>query len=120
MTSGLRKAHKFSWIFIAVIGIVFLFFTIQQLNFQTQKTGKTNENEQVKISQNDNQVKVIVKSSLKTSSSVVYALKKNGERGEVLGQVGTVGIYTFNITNPIQGIVIIDQIKDVELTKLNF
>ena len=120
MTSGLRKAHKFSWILIAVVGVVFLFFTIQQLNFQTEEFSKVNENEQVKILMKNNQVEVIIKSSLKTSSSVVYALKENGEKGEALGQVGTVGIYRFNTTNPIKGIVIIDQIKDVELTKLDF
>ncbi len=120
MTSGLRKVHKFSWILITFVGVVFLFFTIQQLNFQTKESSKINENEQIKILMKSNQVEVIIKSSLKTSSSVVYTLKENGERGEALGQVGTVGIYRFNTTNPIQGIVIVDQIKDVELTKLNF
>ena len=120
MTSGLRKVHKFSWVLIAIGGIVFLFFTIQELNFQPQESSKTNENEQIKISMRSHQVEVIVKSSLKTSSSVVYEVNSKGERGEALGQVGAVGIYTFNTNNPIQGIVIVDQIKDVELTKLNF
>lgn len=39
MTSGLRKIHKISWLLIAILGIVFLFFVIRGLNFH--KEGST-------------------------------------------------------------------------------
>ena len=36
MTSGQRKVHKMSWILIAILGIIFLFFTIRGLGFDTK------------------------------------------------------------------------------------
>ena len=36
MTSGQRKAHKISWILIAIAGIIFLFFTIRNLDFENK------------------------------------------------------------------------------------
>jgi hypothetical protein len=38
MTSGLRKVHKMSWILIAILGIIFLFFTLRSLSFDGNKT----------------------------------------------------------------------------------
>lgn len=43
MTSGLRKIHKVSWILIAIIGIVFLFFAIRGLNFTSKDSVDTND-----------------------------------------------------------------------------
>lgn len=129
MTSGLRKAHKISWILIAVFGTIFLFFTIRGLNFDSQRienreeaitSVQTKENKWIKLSQKGNQIQLIVKTPLKASSSVVYGIGANGERSKSLGQVSTVGIYVFYTDNPIQGIEIFDEIKEVELTKLKF
>jgi hypothetical protein len=50
MTSGLRKVHKVSWILIAIIGIIFLFFTLQSLSFDGHKTDNSQE---VEITLND-------------------------------------------------------------------
>lgn len=33
MTSGQRKIHKLSWLLIAILGVIFLFFAIQSLSF---------------------------------------------------------------------------------------
>ena len=126
MTSGLRKVHKITWLLIAVVGTVFLFFTISELDFSSEKTAETEltktsssqsaENDWIRIALKGNQVELILKKSLKSSSSVVYGITENGQEGNGLGQVSTVGIYQFDITEPIEGIVIVDKIKDVELT----
>lgn len=131
MTSGLRKIHKISWLLIAIAGVVFLYFAMSELNFsseavQNSKTtevssiDKTAENDWIKVTVRENQVEVILKKTLKASSSVVYALDESTEKGNGLGQVSTVGIYQFETKESIQGILIWDEIKDVELTKLNF
>ena len=131
MTSGLRKAHKITWLLIAVVGTIFLFFAINELNFDSQKetqTTSTNESLSSNVAENDwiqmtlgaGKLEVILKKSLKASSSVVYALSESGERGNAIGQVSEVGIYQFDLKAPVKGILILDEIKDVELTKLNF
>jgi hypothetical protein len=133
MTSGQRKVHKFTWILMAIIIPVLIFFSIKNLDFsetkestilvkQTSKKDaiKIAENEQIKASLFENSIEVIVKSTLKTSSTVVYAINENGEKGNPLGQVSTVGIYAFSTTNSIKGIVIFDEIKQTEITKLRF
>lgn len=38
MTSGLRKVHKIAWLLIAIVGIIFLFFTIRGLNFDSNES----------------------------------------------------------------------------------
>ncbi len=43
MTSGQRKAHKISWILIAILGIIFLFFTLRGLNFDKKGSKDVNE-----------------------------------------------------------------------------
>lgn len=130
MNSGLRKVHKFSWILIAILGTVFLFFAIKELNFNTQKPEEkakveiaslpqSKEDKWIKVSLKGNQVELVVKTPLKTSSSVIYGLHTDGKK-QVLGQVTTVGIYVFYTDKPIQGIEVFDKIKEVELTKIVF
>ena len=48
MTSVLRKAHKVIWILIAIAGIIFLFFAIQSLNFNTTDSNKEEQVENTK------------------------------------------------------------------------
>lgn len=48
MTSGLRKLHKWSWLLIAIVGMVFLFFTIRSLDFKNSKPNKGTEVENTK------------------------------------------------------------------------
>jgi hypothetical protein len=133
MTSGQRKVHKFAWILMAITIPILIFFSIKNLDFSETKESKTlvkqmskkdalkiAENEQIGASLFENSIEIIVKSTLKTSSTVVYTMKESGEKGIALGQVSTVGIYTFSITNSIKGIVIFDEIKQTEITKLRF
>ena len=48
MTSELRKMHKISWLLIAVLGIIFLFFTIRSLNFNDTDSSKVEQVENTK------------------------------------------------------------------------
>lgn len=132
MTSGQRKAHKVIWILIGITLPVLIFFSIRNLDFSEKKeqipTEQTKnatystsaENDLIKVNSSANSIQVILKSSLKTSSSVVYTINENGEKGNALGQVSTVGIYDFTIKEKVKGIVIVDKIKEVEITKLTF
>lgn len=139
MISGLRKAHKISWLMIAVTGTVFLYFTISKLNFSQEKLTERTlhtiidpseiaENEWVKVSLKGDEIEVIVKKSLKVSSAIVSPIiESDWERQDAIGQLSNVGIYRFSVDRsnlesgrPIIGILIYDEIKKVELTKLNF
>jgi hypothetical protein len=132
MTSGQRKAHKVIWILIGITLPILIFFSMRGLDFSdkkeqtpTEQTKNTTystsaENDLIKVNSSANSIQVILKSSLKTSSSVVYSINENGEKGKALGQVSTVGIYDFTIKEKIKGIVIFDKIKEVEITKLTF
>ncbi|MBL4606128.1 MAG: hypothetical protein JKY02_10845 [Flavobacteriaceae bacterium] len=133
MTSGQRKVHKFAWIMIAIAIPVLVFFSIRNLDFSGTKETKqivvqaskenvlkVAENELIKANLFENSIEVIVKTPLKTPSSIVYSINKNGKKRTFLGQVATVGIYNFNLDTAAQGIVIFDAIKEVEITKLLF
>jgi hypothetical protein len=119
MTSGLRKIHRFAWLFIGIAGIIFLIFTIKDLNFYRSHS-VLKDNEQVKVIMDKGQLILEVKTSLKSCSSVVYAVDSDGQKGEVLGQVQAEGLYRFELKKPINGVIIYDEIKENELIKLNF
>ena len=133
MTSGQRKAHKIVWVLIAIAIPILVFFSVKNLDFSITKKKanlfkrmpnadalKTVENETFKVSLFLDSTEIIVKSTLKASSAVVYTINESGEKGNALGQVSTVGIYTFKTISSIQGIIIFDEIKEVEIIKLLF
>ena len=131
MTSGQRKIHRFSWIAITIIVPILIFFSVRNLDFQQKENSssfteirnetilKSAENEFLKINQYTNSIEVIVKSPLKTSSSVLYSIDERGNKRNTLGQVSTVGIYRFEMNQKIQGIILYDEIKESEITKLS-
>lgn len=129
MTSGLRKLHFYSWVAIAVLGCVFLFFAIGGLDFSSKENSSVDnldntislyarENDQIKVYRTPAKIRLVLKEELKASSSIVYALEKHGKKGKVLGQVTSLGEYVFDFSEEIQGILIFDPIKEVELTRL--
>ncbi len=133
MTSGLRKAHKLIWLLLLVIVPTLMFFSIRDLDiFSSENTSipkydgsnKANlnsyENDVVKATVFEAHVEIILKSTLKNSSAVVYDMNKQGERSTILGQLTTAGIYNFNINNLPKGIIIYDALKEVEITKFSF
>ncbi len=133
MTSGLRKAHKYIWLLLIIIVPVMMVFSIKDLdifssenNTTSQLKGskkvslKTSENDIIKASVFESHVEIILKSTLKNSSSVVYEMDEKGNKSGVIGQLTTAGIYNFNINNLPKGIIVYDDLKDVEITKLSF
>lgn len=132
MTSGQRKVHKFAWISIGIVIPVLIFFSIRNLDFQepqhssaviettSEAAIKSVENEFLKLNLYSNSIEVIVKTSLKTPSAVVYTINENEIKERTLGQVSTVGIYRFNTNERAKGIIIFDGIKKTEITKLSF
>ncbi len=133
MTSGLRKAHKYIWLLLIIIVPVMMVFsikdldifssdnnTISQLKGSKKVSLKTSENDIIKASVFERHVEIILKSTLKNSSSVVYEMDEKGNKSGVIGQLTTAGIYNFNINILPKGIIIYDDLKDVEITKLSF
>ncbi len=133
MTSGLRKAHKYIWLLLIIIVPVMMVFSIKDLeifssenNTTSQLKGskkvslKTSENDIIKASVFESHVEIILKSTLKNSSSVVYEMDEKGNKSGVIGQLTTAGIYNFNINILPKGIIVYDDLKDVEITKLSF
>jgi len=137
MTSGLRKAHKFIWLLI-IIGIpTLILFSIKDLELFSSKNISLSEIEAtksnvIKVAENDLvkaslikkdssiTIEVILKSTLKNPSSLVYELNKNDGKGKIIGQVTTVGIYSFKTQDSLNGIVIYDALKEKLISKLEF
>ena len=132
MTSGLRKAHKYIWLLLIIIVPVIMFFSIKDLNLfssgthtASQVSGskkmslKSYENDIIKVAVFESHIEIILKTTLKNSSSVVYEMDKKGKKSNIIGQLTTAGIYNFNINNLPKGIIIYDAIKQIEITKFS-
>ncbi len=130
MTSSLRKAHKFIWIFITILSPVPLFFILFNLNFSTPKESvnrtfqskveNTYTNSLIEVQLDNKTVNVFVKETLKSAASSIYSLDNNGNRLENLGQITSSGFYYFEAEKHPSGIIIYDEIKNMEITKLIF
>jgi hypothetical protein len=132
MTSGLRKAHTYIWLLLIIIVPLVMFFSMKDLaifslennkmsQFESSKKEhlKTFENDIVKITVFDSQVEIILKTTLKNAASIVYEMDEKGNKSNLIGQVTTAGIYTFNTNKLLKGIIIYDDIKQVEITKFS-
>ncbi|MEH6535327.1 MAG: hypothetical protein V7719_02965 [Psychroserpens sp.] len=133
MTSGLRKAHKYIWLLLIIVVPVIMVFSIKDLdifssenNTASQLMGSKKvslnsfENDIVKTSVFESHIEIILKSTLKNSSSIVYDMDEKGNKSNVIGQLTTAGIYNFNINSLPKGIIIYDDLKHVEITKFSF
>ena len=133
MTSGLRKAHKYIWLALVVIIPIIIIFSIKDLSvFSSEKDEVSqieySENENITSFENDiirasfseNKIEIILKTTLKNSSSVVYAVDAEGNKSKIIGQLTTAGIYTFKNNAKPKGIIISDDLKDIQITKLMF
>jgi len=130
MTSGLRKAHTYIWLLLIIVVPVIMMLSIKDLNLFASENNTTSqlsgskktslksfENDILKMAVYDNHIEIILKSTLKNSSSVVYEMDEKGNKSAVIGQLTTAGIYNFNSNNLPKGIIIYDDIKQVEITK---
>lgn len=137
MTSGLRKAHKYIWLLIAISIPILIVFSIKDLDVFSSKSVSLSEIEAtksnvIKVAENDlikvslikmdstNSIEVILKSTLKNPSSLVYELNKNNEKGVFIGQLTTVGVYNFETKESLKGVIIYDAIKEKLIGKLKF
>lgn len=130
MTSGLRKAHKYVWLLLIIIVPIVMIFSIKDLDILSlnQKTStsfksskkpalKTAENGFIKASLYENTVEIILKSPLKSSSAIIYSLKDEN-KSDIIGQVSSVGVYSFKLKEPIKAILLFDEIKNEDITQL--
>lgn len=133
MTSGQRKAHKVLWLLLVIIIPAIIVFAVKDLDIfnpvenefadiesSKKKVLKSSENELIKVSLYENSIEIILKSALKNSSSVVYGLDDNEKKGQLIGQISNVGIYSFKTSKQLKGIVVFDVLKETEITKLIF
>jgi len=133
MTSRLRKAHKYIWLLLLIVVPVIMVLSIKDLDIFSSENNatlqlksskkanlKTFENDIVKASVFENHIEIILKSTLKNSSSIVYEMGEKGNKSDVIGQLTTAGVYSFNINNLPKGIIIYDELKQVEITKFSF
>ena len=133
MTSGLRKAHKYIWLILVIIIPIIIIFSIKDLGvfssengavLQIENSKKVNigsfENDLIKATLTGSQINIVLKTTLKNSSSVVYVTDAKGNKLEIIGQLTTAGIYSFNSSARPKGIIISDALKNVQITKLMF
>jgi hypothetical protein len=133
MTCGLRKAHKYIWLILVIIIPIIILFSIKDLGvFSSEKSDGLRiedsniinigsfENDLISASFSENQIKIILKTTLKNPSSVVYAVDAKGNKLGVIGQLTSAGIYTFKSNARPKGIIISDDLKDIQITKLMF
>lgn len=133
MTSGLRKVHKFIWLLLIIIVPIIMLLSVKDLNVFSSKNNTSSavegskklnlnsfENDIVKTSVFESHVEIILKSTLKNSSSIVYEIDKKGNKSSVIGQITTAGIYNFKINNRPNGFIIYDDLKQIEITKFSF
>ena len=135
MDYRLRKRHKWMWMIISPVLAILLFLSAKNLDFfpasETFPMGKVEgnlvnetENDEIKaiLSNTSEQylLNIWVKTPLKSTSSVVYEINSKGEKGAVLGQLEGEGSYVFPSKSMIKGFVVIDEIKNQQILKLEF
>ena len=134
MTSGQRKAHKVIWIVLVISIPVLMFLSVKDLNFSEVKKEtistavttkkhdllKTVENDLIKVNIYPKAIEIILKTTLKNASSVVYSGDSEGNKNQLIGQLTTAGIYNFDVEKLPKSILIYDELKKERITKLNF
>jgi len=134
MTSGQRKAHKVIWIVLVISIPILMFFSVKNLNFSEVKKEnintavttkkqdllKTVENDLIKVNIYPKAIEIILKTTLKNASSVVYSGDSKGNKNQLIGQLTTAGIYNFDVEKLPKSILIYDELKKERITKLNF
>ena len=133
MTSGQRKVHKIIWLLLAIIIPLIMIFSVKDLtdlsSTNNQKFQKINskekslngfENELIKATVYEKYLEIILKSTLKSASSVVYEMDVEGEKTNIIGQLTSAGLYKFNINKIPKGIIVYDELKKTSITKFLF
>ncbi|WP_298544564.1 hypothetical protein [uncultured Aquimarina sp.] len=127
MTSGLRKAHKITWILLLIAVPVLIMFSIHSIKeplltdndvllsekISGQRTVLENDTFYISIKEQNssNALQIILKKPLKTASSIVYSLTPSNGDGTYLGTLSKKGIYQFEVDKSTRSIRIYDEIK---------
>jgi len=132
MTSGLRKAHKYSWLLLAIIIPLIMFFALKDVSLSSGNDSATSfepskepilkmvENDVIKVSLLSNSIEIILKRTLKNASSIAYISDLSGNKNQIIGQLSTVGVYRFNMETLPKSIILYDELKGELITKLDF
>lgn len=133
MNSRQRKAHTFIWLFSVITVPLVMIFAVKDLDILSSKNNQKTKNEVsiekrldvvensiIKATLYKTYVEIVLKSSLKNASSVVYELNSEGGKSTIIGQLSTVGIYKFNIHKLPNGLIIYDDLKQTSITKITF
>lgn len=133
MNSGLRKAHKYTWLILLIIIPVIMFFSVKDLmiiastsntdlnqNYLKSIPDSKFENDLIKVAFYPKSIVIILKTTLKNASSTVYAVGDNHKKQKVIGQLTTAGIYTFEIKDIPNNIMLYDDIKNELITQTDF
>lgn len=133
MTSGQRKAHRYIWLLLILLVPLLIIFSTKDLNLTHLDTTtsakpkiskdtliKVVENELIKASLYSNSIEIILKSTLKNASSIVYETDSKGNKIRIIGQLNTSGIYNFKLETQPKSILVYDGLKESVITKLEF
>ena len=134
MTSGLRKVHKFMWLFLGALGIVLIVASIKSVKQSFPLDNDLSAIEPVEgfhtIQDNadwlihikeatpKNTLEIIVKRPLKSASTGVYAATSDQERGSFLGSMDKKGLYTFEVDKTVTNIQLFDAIKNTTIQNI--
>ncbi|MEP0263037.1 hypothetical protein [Dokdonia sp.] len=135
MTSGLRKAHKIIWIVLGLLGAVLIVLSINSVKQPfltdsdasiatiTEGVHTIEDNTQFYMSieeqANSNKLQIVLKTPLKSASTVVYTLTPDHKKGAFLGTIDKKGLYAFDIDKSIKKIQLYDGIKNNEIRNID-
>ena len=134
MTSGLRKAHKFMWLFLGALGMVLIVASIKSVKQSLPLDKNISAVEpvegfhivqdnadwliQIKEATPKNKVDIIVKRPLKSASTGVYTTSSNQEREAFLGSMDKKGVYSFEVDKTVTNIQLFDAIKNTTIQNI--
>ncbi len=118
MIASQRKAHRVIWLILVIVIPVLLFFAVKNLDFSSAQNNS--QKEQISAQMKEGKVQIELHTSFASPSAVVYELTHEGKAGKVLGQLAGIGEYTFQASDNIMGILVLDKIKNEELLKIEF
>lgn len=145
MDADLRKRHKYNWLLLAVLLPILLIFIIKDLDFSNSsrhivnnevrsipfvKVLKEKENELIKIEllqeTKEKSFHLVIKKPIKSASTIGYLVYSENKKVKLPGKMDKVSGYVYSLGNEklnfdaILGVILHDEIKGKEITKLEF
>ncbi len=135
MTGRQRRLHTYIWLVIAVVLPILMIMAVKDLSYGSiisqpisdktePATALVLEQEMLKTeiitASGTTRLQIYVKKPIQHPSALVYTLNDMGEKDLLLGQLEGVGQYSFDLPTAINGIVLYDAIRDMEIEKMTF